>query len=60
MAVKLPYMTAPGAIPKILAKIDEAKRPERSIAIWSISVSGLSRSACGLDSLDIDQSSIAG
>jgi hypothetical protein len=29
MAVKLPYMALPSAIPKILAKIDEAKRPER-------------------------------
>ncbi len=29
MVVKLPYMALPSAIPKILAKIDEAKRPER-------------------------------
>jgi len=29
MVVKLPYMALPSVIPKILAKIDEAKRPER-------------------------------
>ncbi|HVQ73380.1 MAG TPA: DUF5343 domain-containing protein [Bradyrhizobium sp.] len=29
MVVKLPYMALPGAVPKILAKINEAKRPER-------------------------------
>jgi hypothetical protein len=29
MVVKLPYMALPSAIPKILAKIEEAKRPER-------------------------------
>lgn len=29
MAVKLPYMVSPGLIPKILAKIQEARRPER-------------------------------
>ena len=29
MVVKLPYMALPSAIPKILAKIDEAKRPDR-------------------------------
>ena len=29
MVVKQPYMALPSAIPKILAKIDEAKRPER-------------------------------
>lgn len=29
MAAKLPYMLSPGLIPKILAKIQEARRPER-------------------------------
>lgn len=29
MVAKLPYMALPSVIPKILAKIDEAKRPER-------------------------------
>jgi hypothetical protein len=29
MVVKLPYMALPSAVPKILAKINEAKRPER-------------------------------
>ena len=29
MAAKLPYMALPSAIPKILAKIEEARRPER-------------------------------
>jgi Family of unknown function (DUF5343) len=29
MVVKLPYMALPSAIPKILTKIEEAKRPER-------------------------------
>jgi hypothetical protein len=29
MAAKLPYMALPSAIPKILAKIEEEKRPER-------------------------------
>lgn len=29
MAVQLPYMVTPGAIPKILSKIQEARRPER-------------------------------
>lgn len=29
MASKLPYMSSPGLVPKILAKIQEARRPER-------------------------------
>lgn len=29
MAVQIPYMVTPGAIPKILAKIQEARRPDR-------------------------------
>lgn len=29
MSVKLPYMSTPGLIPKILSKIQEARRPER-------------------------------
>lgn len=29
MVAKLPYMASPGLIPKILAKIEEARRPER-------------------------------
>lgn len=29
MSVKLPYMSTPGLIPKILGKIQEARRPER-------------------------------
>lgn len=29
MAVKLPYMSTPGLIPKILGKIQEARRPDR-------------------------------
>ncbi|MHA1598727.1 MAG: DUF5343 domain-containing protein, partial [Alphaproteobacteria bacterium] len=29
MASKIPYMTSPGLIPKILGKIQEARRPER-------------------------------
>ncbi|WP_139247279.1 DUF5343 domain-containing protein [Hyphomicrobium sp. NDB2Meth4] len=29
MPAQLPYMVAPGLIPKILTKIEEAKRPER-------------------------------
>ncbi len=29
MAAKLPYMSSPGLIPKILARIEEARRPER-------------------------------
>jgi hypothetical protein len=29
MVAKLPYMALPSAVPKILAKINEAKRPER-------------------------------
>lgn len=28
-AAKLPYMTSPGLVPKILAKMQEARRPER-------------------------------
>ena len=29
MASKLPYLASPGLIPKILGKIQEARRPER-------------------------------